>query len=245
MTPLSVIVITKNEEKRLASCLESVSFADEIIVVDSQSTDRTQEIARRFTQKVFSRPFDNFAAQKNCALEKAAHEWVLSIDADECVTPSLKEKIIKIVGSGNKEYQGYAVKRDTVLFGKQMRFAGLQNDAPVRLFRRQDAVFVNAIHETVSVKGSVGYLKESLSHASFQRVSEHLDRLQRYTALEEGAKPSVSAFWLRPARRFVSMYFLNQGFRDGFEGFLYSALSAYYEFVRWAKIWERKLYERA
>jgi glycosyltransferase involved in cell wall biosynthesis len=240
---LSAVVIAKDEEKNIARCLSSLRFADEVVLVDSGSADRTAEIAKAHADKVRHRAFDNFSAQKNFAAAEASGEWVLSVDADEVVTPALAGEIRRIVESPDG-CAAYAVRRRTRLFGRWFRFGGMQTDRPVRLFRKGSARFVGSVHERVSVDGRTGLLKQTLEHTSFQTLREYFRRLELYTALESAREdapaPRASHFFARPVYRFVSVYLVKQAFRDGVEGFFYGVLSAYYEFIRWAKRWERQ-----
>lgn len=241
---LSVVMIVKNEEKNIVECLESVSFADEIVVVDSGSEDRTQELVTAKVGNVYARSFDDFASQKNYALSLAAQDWVLSLDADERVTHELKDEILRVIKTQGGP-NAHAILRRTNLFGRDFVASGLQNDAPVRLFRRGFAHFVNPVHEVLKVEGQTGRLKAALRHVSFQTVREHMEKMQLYTSLEAekavrtGRVSGVLHIFLRPIYRFLSIYVLKQGFRDGYAGFCYAVLSGFYEGVRWLKIWER------
>ncbi len=240
---LSAVLIVKNEEKNIADCLEALAFADEIIVVDSGSSDRTLELARAKGAKTSTRAFDDFASQKNYAAGQASYEWILSIDADERVSEPLRAEILNTIASSEAR-DAYAVHRKTNFFGRDFRASGLQDDAPIRLFRRGRARFENPVHEIVRVDGRTGKLKAPLYHRSFQTIKEHLAKLQHYTEVE--AQKSVrlkktgflSAFFMRPFYRFFSLYVLKLGFRDGLPGFFYAVLSGYYEWVRQMKIWE-------
>ncbi len=242
MTTLSAFVITLNEEKNIERCLRSLSFADEIIVLDGGSRDATVSLAKRFTEKVFERKFDDFASQKNAALGRVSGVWALSVDADEEVSPGLSAEIRRIVGSGAKE-NAFRIRRRTRLFGKDFRFSGLQDDRPARLFRKGRVLFEGPVHERPIIEGNTGILKNELSHFSFQTIGEHLRRLQLYTSLEPAPSPGrKSGFFdmgVRPLARFFSLYFFKQGFRDGTEGWIYCVLSGYYEFIRRVKHWER------
>lgn len=238
---LSAVVITLNEEKRIERCLRSLAFADEIVVVDSGSTDRTRDIARGLGAKVFERRFDDFSSQKNFAVSCASGEWIFSVDADETVSPVLAAEVRKRMDES--AFAAYAVQRRTRLFGREFRYSGLQEDKPIRLFLKSKARFKNAVHEVVEVDGKTGLLKETLAHESFQTVGEHWRRLQHYTDLESlqgGCAPGRMRMLVRPVGRFLSLYIGRQGFRDGREGFVYAVLSGYYEFVRWAKLWEKR-----
>ncbi len=237
---LSAVIITLNEEKNIAECLAALKFADEVLVVDGGSHDRTCDLARQAGAKVFSRKFDDFSSQKNFAVSQARGEWVFSIDADERVPDFLASEVLETI-AGPNAHEAYRIHRRTRILGREFRFSGLQDDAPVRLFRKEKAFFVQPVHETVEVRGSTGDLKNYLEHRSFQTMSEHRKRLELYTSLEalprEGSpRPGLQDLCLRPVRRFFKIYVRGQGFRDGFEGLLYAWLSAQYEFVRWKKI---------
>ncbi len=259
MSRISAVIIVKNGASTIARAVRSAAFCDECIVVDSGSSDGTADIARAAGAAVTARPFDDFASQKNFAVSRASGDWVLSLDADETVAPELAEEIRAVLQRGDRT-AAYAIRRKTRLFGKVMRFGGLQHDAPTRLFKKSKARFEGIVHERVLVDGPVGRLRNTLEHASFQTVGEYWDRLQRYTTLEaqqaleadraSAAGPAAPArsggagkYFFRPAGRFFKMYFLQQGFRDGAEGFVFAALSAYYEFVKWCKIDERRRLE--
>ena len=240
MTRLSAFVITKNEEENIGACLESLRFADEIVVLDSGSVDKTAQLARGYTGKVFNRAFDDFSSQKNAAVGHCSGEWVLCVDADERVDRALADEIRRVIERPRAD--AYRIRRRTNLFGRDFRFSGLQKDRPIRLFRRDRARFVNPVHEELTVSGAVSELQNTLKHRSFQKVGEHLRRLRLYTALEPAPKNGAGRSLLaRPAGRFYSIYVAGQGFRDGFEGFLYAVLSAYYEFVRLAKCRETEI----
>lgn len=239
---LSAVIITKNEEKNIKVCLSSLTFADEIVVVDSESGDNTRDLARPLVHKVMVRQFDNFAAQKNFAVSQASGDWILSVDADERVPDALAAEI-RIRTAQSEGPTAYRIRRRTNLFGREFSFSGLQHDAPVRLFRKDAAKFSNPVHEVVEVRGRTAELNHFLEHRSFQSVGEHWRRLQLYTTIE-AEQGTVSHEvrmrdpLLRPLLRFWSIYVWQQGFRDGLEGFIYATLSAYYEFVRWVKKWE-------
>ena len=243
MATLSAFVITLNEEKNIERCLRSLSFADEIVVLDGGSRDATVSLAKRFTEKVFERKFDDFASQKNAALGRVLGVWALSVDADEEVSPGLSAEIRRILASGSEE-NAFRIRRRTRLFGRDFRFSGLQNDRPSRLFRTSCVFFEGPVHERLVVKGNTGILKNELRHFSFQTIGEHLRRLKLYTSLEPAPlserSPGLFDLGVRPFARFLFLYVFKQGFRDGTEGWIYCVLSAYYEFVRRVKHWEKK-----
>lgn len=242
---LSVVVVTLNEEARLRACLESVAWADEIVVVDAESQDKTVQVAREFTERIVVRPWPGFAAQKNFAIEQAGGDWVLSLDADEEVSPELRDEIARVLaGAGGAA--GYSVPRRNIFWGRAMRHGRLYPDWQLRLFRRGAGRFVaRAVHESVHVDGRVERLRGPLLHRSYRDVAEFLDRANRYSslaaaeALRSGRTAGAADLVLRPLGRFVSMYVLHRGFLDGWRGFLLAVLYAYYVFIRSVKIWER------
>ena len=243
---LSVVVVTLNEEERLRECLESVAWADELIVVDAESRDKTATIARELTDHVFVRPWPGFAPQKNFGLDQARGDWILSLDADEVVSPALREEIAAIVAGGGA-HAGYAMPRRNVFWGRWVRHGGLYPDRQLRLFRRGRGRFVErSVHESVRVDGSVGRLAGHLEHRSYRDVADFLERADRYSTLAAEAwlaagRPARPLLDLvgRPVGRFLGMYVVRAGFLDGWRGFLLAVLYGYYVLMRSAKIWER------
>jgi len=243
---LSVTIIAWNEEERLRACLESVAWADEIIVVDAESTDKTVQVAREFTDKIWVRPWAGFATQKNFALEQATGEWVLSLDADERVIPELRERIGRIVRA-NGPADGYSIPRKNVFWGAWVRHGGLYPDYQLRLFRRDAGRFVDsAVHESVVVEGHVEAVAEPMLHHSYRGLEDFVARSNRYSTLaaqeivRRGGRAGLADLALRPFGRFLSMYVLRLGFLDGWRGFMLAVLYANYVFLRTAKAWEAR-----
>lgn len=241
---LSAVVITLNEEAHVRRCLESVAWADEIVVVDACSHDKTVPIAREFTDRVIVRPWEGFPAQKNFALEQSRGEWILSLDADEEAAPELRHEILAVVADAGA-CPGYAVRRRNMFLGRFIRHGGLYPDWQVRLFRRGRGHFADrAVHESVKVTGPVGRLRGHLVHRSYADVSDFIARANRYSSLaaeqmvREGRRVRAGELVLRPLGRFLSMYVMKRGFLDGGRGLLLAALYAYYVFMRSAKVWE-------
>jgi glycosyltransferase involved in cell wall biosynthesis len=242
---LSVVIVTRNEEERIRACLEAVAWADELVVVDAESEDKTASIARELTDHVIVRAWPGFAAQKNHGLDAARGAWILSLDADEIVSPALRaeiERIIELDGLAD----GYAVPRRNIFWGRWVRHGGLYPDWQVRLFRRGRGRFSErAVHESVQVDGAVERLAGHLEHRSYRDVSDFLARADRYSTLAaedfiaRGRRVHAWDVVLRPLGRFVGMYVLARGFLDGWRGFLLAALYAYYVLIRCAKVWER------
>jgi len=242
---VSVVVVTLDEEERLRACLESAVWADELVVVDAESTDKTVEVAREFTDRVIVRPWPGFAAQKNFGLAQATGDWVLSLDADEEVPRELRDEILATV-AGEAPCAGYRIPRRNVMWGRSMRHGGLYPDWQLRLFQRGRGRFVErAVHESVEVTGRVGRLQAPLVHRSYRDLAHFVARADRYSTLaaedwvRSGRRARVGDLVLRPAGRFLSMYVARGGFLDGWRGFLLAVLYAYYVFIRSAKVWER------
>jgi len=243
---LSVTIIAWNEEERLRACLESVAWADEIVVVDAESTDKTAALAREFTDRVWVRPWPGFAAQKNFALEHVTGDWVLSLDADERVTPELAARIRRVL-SADGPADGYSVPRRNIFWGVWVRHGGLYPDDQLRLFRRGIGRFVDdAVHESVRVDGRVDRLDEALLHQSYRDLEDFVRRSNRYSTLaaqdwlKRGRRVSLSALIMKPLGRFLSMYIVQRGFLDGWRGLVLAVLYAEYVFLRMAKAWEAR-----
>jgi len=245
MSRLSVVIITYNEEENVKSCLESVNWSDEIIVVDSFSSDKTVEIAKGYTTKVFQNRWTNFSQQKNLALEKANNEWVLNIDADEKVTPELKEEILAIVNSQFPTFEGYYIPRKNHYLGRWIRHCGWYPDYQLRLFRRDRGKFSNRlVHESVAVEGTKGYLKACLDHYSYRDLSDHLTHIDMFTTLaatqmfRDGKRARFFDLLFRPFTKFINMYLIKRGYLDGVYGFIVSVMGSFYLFTKYLKLWE-------
>jgi glycosyltransferase involved in cell wall biosynthesis len=239
------VVVTRNEAPRLATCLGSLAWVDEIVVVDAESTDRTVDVARGFTPRVVVRAWAGFAAQKNFAVDLAQSAWILSVDADEEVSGELRDDIQRVLREASPA-AGYAVPRRNIFWNRWIRHGGLYPDWQIRLFQRGRGRFVErAVHESVEVSGEVRRLGGALVHRSYGSVSQFLERADRYSALaadelvRSGRRVGPLSLALRPLARFVTMYVLRGGFLDGTPGLLLAGLYAYYVFIRSAKVWER------
>jgi len=240
---ISAIIITKNEESDIKRCLDSIKWADEIIIVDSVSTDRTVETAKNFGAKVFVKKWEGYGAQKNFAIDKTTNDWILSIDADEEVSPELQKEIKKVIQNpGN--YAAFKMPRKLIFQGKFLRWGGCYPNYQVRLFRKDKAKFSSdLVHEKLVVDGNIGSLKGSLLHYSYKDLSDYFERFNRYTTLDARKrfnKDKRFYFWyyIQPLFKFFSMYFLRVGFIDGLHGFDWAILCAYYDFVKFQKLKE-------
>ena len=242
---LSVVIITFNEEHNLPRTLESVEWADEIVVVDSLSTDRTVEIAKSYGAKVWVEPWKGFAAQKNSAIEKATCDWILSLDADEEATPELKRDIERAIGDENPR-DGYFIARRNLFLGRFMRYGGFYPDAKLRLFRRGAAKFeARLVHEDAQLKGVAGELAGDLLHHAYPTLSGYIEHINRYSSLgaEMAKQRGKSGFGLihivlRPIFTFIYNYIFRLGFLDGREGLLLHLYHSVYVSWKYAKLWE-------
>ncbi len=246
---ISVTVITKNEAPIIRTCLESVGWADEIIVLDSGSADGTVEICREYTAKVILTGWPGFGPQKNRALEMATKDWVLSIDADECVTQELREEMQNAMAdpAGNA---AFAMPRRSCYCGKPMRHSSWWPDYVTRLFRRGQARFSDdLVHERLIVEGPVGRLSEPLLHEAFSDIEEVLDTMNRYSTAsakmmhDRAERAGLSTALLHGFWSFFSTYILRAGFLDGREGFMLAVSNAegtYYKYLKLMMLGEKK-----
>lgn len=242
---LTIIIPTFNVEKIIRDCLESVKWADEIIVCDSFSTDTTLEICREFTEKIIQHEYINSALQKNWAIPQASNEWVMIVDSDEIVTPELRDEIIEILKTGVNTYSGFRVPRRPFFLGKEIKYAGWTPDLNLRLFQKSKGKYEEKeVHADVKVSGSVANLKNALVHYSFPSISHCINKWNRYAGWEavEMKKNNRSFSWfdllLRPPMIFFLLYFIRKGYREGTRGFFISVFTAFYYFLKFAKLWE-------
>lgn len=243
---LSIVIITLNEEANLARTLESVVWADEIVVLDSGSTDRTRQIAESFHTRFFSEPWKGFAAQKNSALQKATGDWILSLDADEEVEPALAVEIRETL-TGNPSEIGFRIPRKNFFLGRWIRHGGFYPDPKLRLVRRGAGAFEDRlVHEDMCAQGPTAKLRNHLLHHAYPTLDSYLDHMNRYSSLgaEMRAAKKAAAFSfmdivIRPRLTFFYNYFLRGGFLDGREGLLLHLYHANYVSWKYAKAWER------
>ncbi len=241
---LTVTIVCLNEQEKIRACLESVAWADEIVVCDSGSRDETLAICAQYTDRIYTDPWRGFAAHKNLALERASHPWVLSLDADERVTPALERHIRRIL-DGPAEADGYYIPRQNYFLGRWIRHGGWYPDYVLRLFRRGRGRFrERAVHEAVAVDGPTAYLDAALEHHTYDSIAAYVARMDRYSALaaEEMRRAGIGfrgrdLVWRPPAAAF-KMYLLRRGFRDGIHGLALAGLYGAYTFVKYLKLWE-------
>ena len=238
---ISAAIITYNEERNIARVLESLRCCDEIVVVDSGSTDRTVELATKLGARVLDMAWRGYAGQKNYASECCENDWVLSLDADEALSEALEAEIWQIKKNG-PEYDAYTMPRLAQYLGKWILHSGWYPDRKIRLFDRRNAKWVgNYVHESVAVEGRVGHLNANILHYTCSSLSEHLRTLDRYTTLaaEQLVSQKAQIGWkelaLDPAWTFFRTYVLQRGFLDGAEGLAIAYMAAFYNFLKFAK----------
>ena len=242
---ISVVIIAFNEEKRLEPALKSVEgVASEIVVVDAHSTDETVKLARRYGAKVFERKWTNFADQKNFANAQAAGPWILSLDADERLSPQLRGELLDLRRT-EPDGAGFSMPRQVYYLGRWIRHSGWYPDRKVRLFRKDRAAWEgDYVHERLVLRGSVRGLRGPIHHFTYDSISAHVARINTFSALgaqklyARGKKGRFIHLLVLPAARFLKSYFLKLGILDGFPGLVIAALNGYAVFLRYAKLRE-------
>lgn len=246
MVALTVVVITKNEERNIEDCLKSVhGWADEVIVVDDESKDRTIEIAQKLSTKIYHRKMDNEGTHRNWAYQQSKNEWVLSLDADERATKELKEEISETLAK--PECDVYSIPRRNYIGNFWVKHGGQYPAAQLRLFRKQSFKYEEVgVHPRAFVEGKIGHLKKDIIHHSYRDFEHFVAKLNGQTTLEAqkwfNNKRQMSlgrAIW-RAMDRFPRTYFGKQGYKDGFMGFMLSFFKSLYEIMSYAKYWELK-----
>jgi glycosyltransferase involved in cell wall biosynthesis len=241
---ISVTVITKNEEANIERCLKSVQWADEIVVVDAESTDRTAEIARSMKATVIVKPWEGFSKQKEFAVQQAKHDWIFSIDADEEVTPELQDEIVRTIQSNNS-MNGYEVPRRSFFLGKWIRNGGWYPGYQLRLFRKSKATMNHRpVHEGFLIEGKSGMLRSDLNHYTYHSLHQYIGKMNDYSSLDvlnklaNGRTIRWYNFILNPLSVFLRMYISLNGWKDGMHGFMLAYYSALHSLSIFAKCWE-------
>lgn len=242
MINLSAVILTGNEEGSIERCLKSVSFCDEIVLIDDNSIDKTVNLAGNFGVKIYKRSLnEDFASQRNFGLSKAAGRWVLFLDADEEVDPALRNEILNTI-SMEAPFVGFYIKRADFIFGREIKFGELKDAMFLRLARRTAGKWVREVHEQWKVIGRVGLLKEKIFHYPHQTLREFIEHINLMSLIHaksnfiEGKKSSVfkAVFW--PIGKFVNNWIFKLGFMDGTEGFVISLIMSLHSFLAWSKL---------
>jgi glycosyltransferase involved in cell wall biosynthesis len=247
MSKVTVYVIAYNNEATIRACLESVRWADELIVVDSHSTDATEKISREFTDRVYQQDFQGFGRLRNAAVAHASHDWVFSLDTDEVATPEIRDEIRRLLDAGPAA-DAYFVPRKNYFLGRWIRHCGWYPDyRQPQLFRKHRMRYRDElVHETFDLDGTAGYLCEHVLQYPFRDIDHYLAKMDRYSDLmaarmvEQGRWFHAHQLVTHPAFTFIKMYLGRAGFLDGRPGLILSGLYAYYTFIKYAKFWERQ-----
>ena len=244
---LSVVVITKNASEKLRACLESVTWADEIVIVDARSTDGTLDIAGEYSDKIILSDFAGFAGERNKGADAATGDWILQLDADEVVTPAFRERMKKILSGDDGGYVSFKFRRRNIFLGKAMKYGGWFHYS-AHLFRKGLAVYEGDIHEKLVVSGKQGKIEEEIEHYPFDSISEFIERQNRYTTLQanemfknEGPASDKAVMYnlkVKPLKLFRKMYVKKLGFMEGMRGLVFSVMFSWVHYLKWAKYWE-------
>ena len=240
---ISALAITYNEEINIEDYIKSLYFADEIIIVDSFSSDKTLEIANKYNVKVIQRKFTNFSDQKNFALTLAKHDWVVFFDLDEKISDELVQEI-KTLKNSNPKCSAYRIKRNFYFMGKRIKYSGFQTDYSVRFFNKKHCKYNgDLVHENIVTSHKIGRLKHELQHHSYKSFDNYNNKLSHYSKLQaqelfdKNIRPTISHLIFRPLYRFMHQYLVRLGFLDGKEGFILSYIHAFSVFKRYLQLW--------
>ncbi|MCS5662903.1 MAG: glycosyltransferase family 2 protein [Flavobacteriales bacterium] len=243
MQKLSAIIPTYNEEINIEAAIRSVSFADEIIIIDSFSTDHTIAIAEKYEVRILQRVFDDFSSQKNYAIENATHKWIVLLDADERIGADLKNEIQTVL-SAKPKASAYWVYRRNYLLGREIKYSGWQNDKVIRLIERDFCKYNGKlVHEEITTSKKISYLKTKLEHHTYKDFDNFINKKNKVAQLQaqmlaaKNKKVTPYLLFAKPAYRFVNHYFFKRGFLDGFPGFFIASFYAYTIFTRYIKLW--------
>lgn len=246
VSSLSVVIIAKNEQSNIRECLESVKWADEIIVVDDSSTDRTVEIAQNYTDRVFEKKMDIEGSHRNWAYAQARNSWVLSLDADERITPELKEEIIEAINNSG-DLKGFGIPRRNYIGSYWVKHGGWYPSAQLKLFKKEDFRWEEVeVHPRAFLKGTRKELKSDIIHYSYKDFGDFLNKMNKQTTLEaikwvkDKRQMGKGRVFRRTCDRFLRTYFRKKAYKDGFVGFIIAVFAGFYQLLSYAKYWELK-----
>lgn len=241
---ISAIILTKNEERNIEACLDSVSWCDEKIIIDDHSTDKTVDLAKKKGAKVFVRSmYNNFSDQRNYGLEKAKGDWILFIDADERISSALWYEIMSHSSEAIEEYAGFYIKRQDTMWGKVLKYGETGNVVLLRLAKKGTGKWEGSVHEQWNIKGKTAVLKNPLEHFPHQTVAEFLREINFYTDIraEELFKKKIKSNWFSiivyPKAKFALNYFFRLGFLDGLPGLIFALMMSLHSFLVRSKLW--------
>lgn len=244
MRKITAIIPTKNEIDNIEAAIASVSFADEILVIDSFSTDGTFEKATTLASRAIQRKFDFYGAQKNYAIAQAEHDWILLLDADERVTPELKTEITSLLNKNEISHDAFSIKRINHFMGQRVHYSGWRNDSVIRLFKKEACKYDNRhVHEALQVNGSIGKLEHKFLHYSYRSFDQYMQKMNRYATLQakdydtKTGQLTAYHFVIKPVWGFLKHYLVQSGFRDGVVGLTIGYVQGYVVFMRYVKLW--------
>ena len=244
---ISATVVCYNEEDNIERCLKSLLWADEIVVVDSFSTDRTIELCKKYTERIYQRKWPGFIQQKTYAVSLAQYEWVFSLDSDEVVTEKLRDEILTRLAADKNEINGYYVKRHSFYLGRWINHGGWYPDYKLRLFKKSKAVCGGENpHDKYFVNGKTARLNGEIEHYTYRNISDQLATIDRFSEISadglysKGSRFALGKMFFKPPVKFFETYVYKLGFLDGLAGFIIAVLSSYYIFVKFAKLWEKR-----
>jgi glycosyltransferase involved in cell wall biosynthesis len=242
--PVSVYVLTYNNRRTIERCLRSLGWVEELVVVDSLSTDGTYEISKQYTDKVYQRKWTDHRDQYQYAADHTRNDWIMFVDADEEIPPELAEEIRRELEKGARGLDGFIVYRSTYYLGKWIRYGGWYPDYEIRLYRRDKGRWEGGLHAKVVVDGKVGALRNHYLHFTYRDISDQIQTIDRYSRmavedlLRDGKKFSLFNLLLHPPFRFIKEYLFKAGFRDGLPGLIIIVSTMFYVFIKYAKLWE-------
>ena len=242
MKKITAIIPTLNEEIHIKDAIKSVHFADEIIVIDSFSTDKTLEIAEKMNVKIIKRKFDDFSSQKNFAINQAKNEWIYILDADERVTPEVEKEILEAVKKPN-DFVGFFVRRTFYFAGEKINYCGWQRDKVIRLFLKEHCSYSGVVHETIKTSGELGFFKNKIDHFGYRNYDHFIAKIHQYGELKaaelhkRGKNVNLFHILIKPPARFFIHYIFRLGFLDGFAGLILARTQAYAVLTRYIKLW--------
>jgi len=242
--PVSVYVLTYNNRRTIEGCLKSLNWAEELVVVDSLSTDGTYEICQRYTEKAYQRGWTGHRDQYQYAADLTTREWIMFVDADEEVPPELVEEIRRTLDGGAEGFDGFLVYRRTYYLGRWIQYGGWYPDCEIRLYRRNKGRWEGGLHAKVAVDGKVGSLKNQYLHYTYRDISDQIQTIDKYSRIaaedlaKSGEKFCLFKLLFHPPFRFIKEYFFKSGFRDGVPGLIIIVSTMFYVFMKYAKLWE-------
>ena len=242
--PVSVYVLTFNNLRTIERCLKSLGWAEELVIVDSFSTDGTYEICKRYTDKAYQREWKGYRDQYQYAANLTTRDWIMFVDADEEVPPELVEEIRMALDGEAEGLDGFFIYRRTYYLGRWIRYGGWYPDGEIRLYRRDKGRWEGGLHAKVVVEGKVDFLKNQYLHYTYHDISDQIQTIDRYSQIaaedlaQSGEKFSLFKLLFHPPFRFIKEYLLKSGFRDGLPGLIIIVSTMFYVFIKYAKLWE-------